>query len=366
MDRRTSSKTIKKPIFVAGSVLLALIGIAVVSGVSVWGAEYKPLYEPGMVRAERNLRAPLVPPAQTGDPNFWVMEPDIKLYHFAVGKGRTALVVHGGPGRPHLKPWAGLEALTNSCRFIYYDQRGCGRSTRPIDRLEPRNYYQNVLLVDRTLGLGAQIADIERIRRILGEEKLILIGHSLGGFLTALYAAEFPEHVAAMVLIAPADVLVAPNTSGGLFEEVKARLPEDQRGEYNAWLQRYFDFGGIFSKSEADLVALNDEFGRYYRMVTSTAFPEQGKVGGWTSHAIYFSMGQQHDYRQVLKNVSAPVLVIHGAKDLQPEEASRSYATVFANAKFRIIDNAEHFPFHTQPTEFAAVVAEFLAGLLQR
>jgi proline iminopeptidase len=356
----------KKPMLITGSIVLALIGIVAVSSDPVWGAEYKPLYEPGMVRAEKNVCAPLTPPPQAGDPNFWVVEPDIKLYHFAVGKGRNVLVVHGGPGCPHLKPWAGLKALTNSYRFIYYDQRGCGQSTRPVDRLESRNYYQNVLLVDRMLGLGAQIADIERIRRILGEEKLIFIGHSFWGFLAALYAAEFPEHVAAMVLVAPADVLVAPSDSGGLFNEVKNRLPKDRLDEYDGWLQRYFDFGSIFSKSEADLVALNDEFGKYYRMVTSTAFPEQGKAGGWIGHAMYLSMGQQHDYSQILKNVRAPVLVIHGANDLQPEQASRRYAKAFPNAKFRIIENAEHFPFHTQPREFVAVVAEFLTGLLQK
>ena len=355
-----------KPMFIAGAILFAMIGITAVSGISVWGAEYRPLYEPGMVRAERNLRAPLAPPTQEGDPNFWVVEPDIKLYHFVVGKGRTALIVHGGPGRPHLKPWAGLDALANSYRFIYYDQRGCGLSTRPINRLESPNYYQNVLLLDKTLGLGAQIADIERIRRICDEEKLILIGHSFGGFLSALYAAEFTEHVAAMVLIAPADVLVAPSETGGLFNEVKNRLPKEKLGDYNGWLQRYFDFGSIFSKSEADMVALNDEFGRYYRMVTSTEFPEQGQIGGWASYAVYFSMGQKHDYRQVLKNVVVPVLVIHGAKDLQPVEASRMYVEAFPNAKFRVIDNAEHFPFHTQPMEFAKAITEFLSASLPK
>jgi pimeloyl-ACP methyl ester carboxylesterase len=58
--------------------------------------------------------------------------------------------------------------------------------------------------------------------------------------------------------------------------------------------------------------------------------------------------------------------VIHGAKDLQPEEASRVYAKAFPNAKFSIIENAEHFPFHTQPTEFAAVVTEFLSMSLSK
>lgn len=289
-----------------------------------------------------------------------MVEPDIRLFHFATGKGRPVLIVHGGPGRPHLTPWAGLEPLTNRYRFHYYDQRGCGRSSRPIDRLEPGNYGRNVQVVDRTLGLGAQVADLERIRRILGEDKLVLIGHSFGGFLAAMFAAEFPEHVAALVLIAPADVLVAPSESGGLFGEVRARLSHERRGDYDGWLQRNFDFGSLFSRSESDLTALNDEFGKYYRMVTSGAFPEFGRTGGWMAYAIYFSMGRQHDYSRVLAKVKAPVLVIHGARDLQPEQASRRYARAFPHAQVHVIPDAEHFPFHTQPAAFAAAVAEFL------
>lgn len=107
----------------------------------------------------------------------------------------------------------------------------------------------------------------------------MLIGHSFGGFLAALYAAEFPEHVASLVLVAPADVLVMPG-HGELFAEVKARLPEDQRPDYDRWLQRYLDFKTVFSKSETDWVALNHEFDRYYRRVTTTEFPESASIGG--------------------------------------------------------------------------------------
>ena len=47
----------------------------------------------------------------------------------------------------------------------------------------------------------AQLADIERLRRASGETSLILIGHSFGAFLAALYATEFPERVRAPVLV---------------------------------------------------------------------------------------------------------------------------------------------------------------------
>ena len=352
---------------VTKAILIAVAGVAVlavIAGGYLWYSMGQPLYEPGMVRAARNLRAPLKPPAQPADEQFWQMEEDIRLCHFSAGAGRNVLVIHGGPGYPYAKPWTGLESLTQSYRFHYYDQRGSGQSTRPIVTFTSQNYYENLTTLDRTLGLGAQIADIERIRQILGDDELILVGHSFGGFLAALYAAEFPEHVDALVLAAPADMLVMPPPSGGLFEQVRERLPEDMQAEYDAYLKRYLDFQSIFGKSEADLTALNEAFSRYYQAaLPAAAFPAGGRAGGWMVQAMYFSMGQRHDYRAALKAVTAPVLVVHGAGDLQPETASRMYAEVFPNARFEVIANATHFPFEEQPTAFETIVGEFLASL---
>jgi proline iminopeptidase len=344
--------------------VLILVVLAVIGSGYVWYSMGQPLYQPGMARAGKNLRAPLTPPAQSADEQFWQVEEDIRLYHFAAGAGRNVLVIHGGPGYPYAQPWTGLESLTGDYQFHYYDQRGAGQSTRPIDTFASQNYYENLTTLDKTLGLGAQIADIERIRQILGEDKLILVGHSFGGFLASLYAAEFPEHVEALVLVAPADVLLMPAEDGGLFALVRERLPEDMRGEYDGWRKRYFDYGTIFSKSEAELVALNDEFKPfYYAAAPGHSFPEQGKTGGWVVHAIYFSMGQRHDYRAAMKNVTAPVLVLHGAGDLQSEKASRQFVEAFPNARFEVIESAAHFSFDEQPEAFGAVVGEFLDSL---
>ena len=218
--------------------------------------------------------------------------------------------------------------------------------------------------LEQTLGLGAQIADIERIRQILGEEKLILIGHSFGGFITSLYAAEFPQHVEALILLAPADVLVMPQESSDLFEAVRSRLPESIHAEYDAYLQEYLDFGSVFSKSEAELVQLNNRFGEYVGMVAELPAIAQGEAGGWMVTAMYFSMGQRHDYSQALQVVDAPVLVLHGSDDfLQTEVASRNYADAFPNASFQIIEGSGHFPFVEQPDSLAQAVGGFLAQL---
>lgn len=354
----------RKTVFV---IIFAVIIVLAAGAGGMWWMTQQPLYQPGMVSAGKNLRAPLIPPAQSDGPDYWQVEPDIHLYHFAQGEGRNVLIVHGGPGMPFREPMRGLEPLAGEYRFHYYDQRGCGKSTRPIDRFESTNTYENMNVLDQTLGMGAQIADIERIRQLLGEEKLILIGHSWGGFLASLYAAEFPERVEALILISPANMLVMPqpDADSDLFASVRARLPESQLAEYDAFIKDYFDFNKLFTRSEAGLIAMDTKFGEYYISVVDIPADEaieQGEPGGWMTWGMYVSLGQRHDYRAALKKVTAPVLVLHGADDLQSEAASRLYSDSFPNAQFAVLENASHFSFQQQPEQFAQLVADFLQG----
>lgn len=56
-----------------------------------------------------------------------------KLYTKSIGEGLPCLDIHGGPGAwsYHFEALGGnsLEAHLN---MIYLDQRGCGRSTKPV------------------------------------------------------------------------------------------------------------------------------------------------------------------------------------------------------------------------------------------
>lgn len=349
---------------VAGALAIALVIIIVAAARRFLRA---PLFTPGMVRAGVNPGTALEPPPQSGDPSRWTVAAGVRLFHQSRGQGPRVLIVHGGPGIAARALWDALAPLEASFTFELYDQRGCGRSTRPIDRIE--RGFTGMKHLERALGLGAQVADLERIRRILGEEKLTLVGHSFGAFLAVLYAAEFPERVRSLALVAPAGVLKLPAEGGGLYGTVRALLPEGRRPEFDQYLARLLDFRNLSSRTDAELSELNTQFIPFYREALAarglpgpqgSGAPPPGWVGGFMVHAMYLSMGQEHDYRPALARIAAPALVLHGERDLQPEADSRSYAEAIPGARFQVIPEAGHFVFDDAPEAFAGALGDFL------
>jgi proline iminopeptidase len=346
----------------------AVVVLALVAALA-WHWFNSPLYRPGDIRAGKNLREPLDPPSQAGAlPRHWRVAKDIELFHFEQGAGEDILTVHGGPGFVPSAPWRAGELLGGRYRLVYYHQRGCGESTRPLRSVRGHSFYEAMQALNVTLGLPAQVSDIERIRRLLGRDKLVLAGHSFGAFLAALYAAEFPEHVRALIAVAPANLAALPNENSDVFELIRGKLPADRQAEFRAYLAEYFDFRANVQKNEEELAALYRRFGSFY-LAAAPAMKLPSGADGMTGNgglmplAIYLSMGRRHDYRAAFRAVNVPVLVIHGRDDLQPAASSRSFAEQFPHHRLVEIAGAGHFVFDDQPAQFASAVEGFLGTL---
>ena len=350
-------KNVKKKLLWIGGVVVVL-GATLAGG--AWWFMSQPLYKPGNLSSHPGLE-----PVSYDQEGPWHVAEGIELSHFARGDGRNVLYIHGGPGVPPQGPIPAFDRLSDAYRVHYYAQRGTGDSTRPIRGFDSNNTWENIQTLVGALGMREQLADIERIRRILGDDKLIIVGHSYGGFLAALYAAERPQHVSALVLIAPAALLVMPAPHGGLFDGIRTRLPESQHAEYDAWLERYLDLGAAFSKREADLEALDRELVRYWEAAIGplppTAVAAEGAAGAWMARAQYFSMGQRHDYTAALTAIDAPTLIIHGADDIQSLATSEMYRDAVQDARLVSIEGGGHFMHHTHPDEVATAIRERVA-----
>jgi len=343
-----------------------LVGVVLVIGALAavgWWWMGRPLYEPGHVRAEQRLTAPLEPPAQD-DAATWLVEDGVMIAHRSVGAGPRVLVVHGGPAIPFTVVPPGFQRLGERFELVLVDQRGCGGSTRPIDRLTG-GYAENMETLETSLGLGAQVADLERIRRILGDEQLVLMGHSFGGLIAALYAIEFPERVRGLVLVAPADLLTMPSPSGDLFELVRDKLPVGRHDEYDTFIGEYMNFGALFGETDESLAARQGRFAGFFAAATGAPSPPPSipGAGGFAPFAMYLGLGQRHDWAEAAAMITAPTLLVHGDEDVVPVEASRSYARAIEGARVEVLEGSGHFPFTDRADEFARVVGEFLDNL---
>ena len=101
------------------------------------------------------------------------------------------ILLHGGPGWSETVFWRYFAApLEKSFTAVYWDQRGSGKS---FDRTIPRSSMTVEQFISDLNDL------VEAVCERLGTTNVVIYGHSWGSALGVLYAARFPEKVAAYV-----------------------------------------------------------------------------------------------------------------------------------------------------------------------
>jgi proline iminopeptidase len=99
--------------------------------------------------------------------------------------GRPAVFLHGGPGSGCSPDHRRLFDPTKYC-VLLFDQRGCGRSL-PFASLDNNTTWHLV-------------ADMERLRQMLGVDRWLVFGGSWGSTLALAYAQRHTERVSALVV----------------------------------------------------------------------------------------------------------------------------------------------------------------------
>ena len=110
-----------------------------------------------------------------------------KLFYHLYGnpKAKPVLVLHGGPGAG-TKPKHTLYFNPKKYNIILFDQRGAGKS-KPFASIEENNTWHLV-------------NDINKLLDFLNIKKTFVFGGSWGSTLALVYAINFPERVAGMLL----------------------------------------------------------------------------------------------------------------------------------------------------------------------
>lgn len=229
--------------------------------------------------------------------------------------GVPVIFLHGGPGAeasPECRGFFNPDVF----RIVIIDQRGCGRS-RPYACAEDNTTWDLV-------------ADIEKVREMLGIRKWLVFGGSWGSTLSLAYAQTHPERVKGLVLrgiflCRPSETAWL-NEAGGVsriypeqWQKFVAPIAENRR---NRLIEAYH--GLLFHQDDVDEDA-------YASLAIARLENHYFVNGGWL----------QGD-RAILNNIGKirhiPTIIVQGRYDLcTPMQSAWALSKAFPEAELRVV-----------------------------
>lgn len=251
------------------------------------------------------------------------------------------LLCHGGPGLwDYLEPVA---QLLPGHRVHRFDQRGCGRSSGPPD-----------------YSMARAVADIETLRAHWGYDRWHVFGHSFGATLALAYAWTYPDRVDRLVYCSG----TGPGTGwkADYRAEEAARMSAEQLSRREQ-----------LEHAERDAA----EEVEYLTLCWCTDYPDQAAGLAWarqdateTPYAVNFAANRALSkdasswpvgaVAARCRDVSAPVLVMHGEADPRPLWNARRIAELVPNGQLAVIPAAGHKPWREDAVVFTAELSRFL------
>ncbi|MDX1578292.1 MAG: alpha/beta fold hydrolase [Gemmatimonadota bacterium] len=255
----------------------------------------------------------------------------ISLHYEVVGEGAdTLVVVHGGPGAGSKSVAPFLAPLADDHTLVFYDQRGGGLSELPADTTK----------LDATWF----IEDLEAVRRHFGLERMKIVAHSFGALLAAEYAREHPDRIERMVFLGAtgpslreARAIARRSSTGGASADSAARrrVAELIRELLSGASDDPVDTCRAYERTAADLAPPG-----------AREEPWPGTTCDYPSEAVRYSYHRTQrltprslgawDYTDALREVEAPLLVIHGDADSLELEPQRQWARAVPRGRLLI------------------------------
>jgi len=260
------------------------------------------------------------------------------------GEGEAILCIHGITA--NCRCWDVIaDALSPSHRVLAMDLRGRGLSGAPSTGYSMEHHSRDILAVLDDLGL----------------ERVVLMGHSLGAFISLVFGAKYSERVDRIILV-----------DGG------GKLSEDQLAKVFAGIKPSLDrLGKVLPSFEAYLDLMKEApFLKNWSQALETYYQyEVEEVAGGVRTRINpvhieeerINLGKV-DISQFYGQISCPVLILRATEGmlawddlLLPEDVTERMVREIANATRVDVDGTNHYTIVFQPNgERDRAILEFL------
>ena len=278
-----------------------------------------------------------------------------KLWTVSFGEGEPLFFIAGGPGGTHY----GLrrfDSLSTTNTLVYYDAFGRGKS--------------DTAKVVAEYTLERDIEDLEGLRKVMGFDKINILGHSYGGVVAQGYAIKYPQNVSHLILANTFhSYLMWQENCDNSNHEIKENYPE-------VWaeLMKIRKEGAVSSDSIHQAIYGHVPYGFLYAynpenfksrakrkypnpMNTKLYYQMVGRDGDFelTSDIGTF------DYRKQLKDLKMPVLIYGGRYDrVAVPRMMLEYKFYCPQAEFYMFEESGHNPQVEEPLKLFALIRKFL------
>ncbi|MFC7329987.1 prolyl aminopeptidase [Marinactinospora rubrisoli] len=295
----------------------------------------------------------LYPPIEPYDSGMLDVGDGNRVYWELCGNptGKPVVFLHGGPGAGCTPDHRRLFDPARY-RILLFDQRNSGRSTPHASRMETE------LHTNTTWNL---VADIERLRRMVGVERWQVFGGSWGSALALAYAEEHPERVSELIL---RGIFTLRNEElrwfyqngasflfPGEWEAYLAPIPEEERDDLiGAYSERLnspdpavrLAAAQAWSVWEGSTISLRPN----ERMRSDFAEPAYALAfarieNHFFVHGGFLSPGQLIENAGKLRSI--PGVIVQGRYDVcTPPKTAFDLHRAWPEAEFHLVDDAGH------------------------
>ena len=261
----------------------------------------------------------------------------INYVDVGAGEEEPVVLVHGLGGQ--WQNWLeNIPRLAEGRRVLALDLPGFGLTPEPEGEISISGYGRYVDAFCEQLGLG----------------KVDMVGNSMGGFVVAEVAIQFPERVSRLVLVSAAGITSADTLQAPIltFGRVATALATNSAARHRQVASR-----PISRHAALALVA------RHPRLLKPDLAYEgffKGAGKGGFDEALRACL--DYDFRDRLPDVKVPTLIVWGEKDsIIPVRDAHEFERVIRDSRKVVMKDTGHIPMAERPQAFNDVLVEFLA-----
>lgn len=272
----------------------------------------------------------------------------LQFWDFGQDGKPPLLLVHGG--LDHARNWDWVARSLREDYHVYaLDLRGHGNSA-----WAPGAMYT----------IAEHVLDVSALADVIGDFPLTIIGHSLGGIISAVYSGVFPEKVKKLVSIEGFGMPAGHRVHRPASERLRGWIEHIRKTEQRE-PRTYPTLGEAIARMKEANPQLSDEVAGHLTRHGTNWNADGSLIWKFDNYARGFPPYGQNlaDFEEIAGKIACPVLLFWGRDSWMPDPTDAGWLQAIRDRRLVKVAGAGHWLHHDQLGIFLEETQRFLAGV---